>query len=76
MHDVSVPGHVPEIWLAGWTESSDVTCPPASVPCVLTLTCPELKSVAGPKTTPSEASDAVTGVAEPPAGNVTVGVGP
>ena len=48
MQEVSVPGQVLAGWATGWTEASEVTCPPESVPCVLTLVCPELKSVAGP----------------------------
>lgn len=76
MQEVWVPGHVPDGWVVGWTDAVDVTCPPASVPSVLTDTGPELKRVAGPKTTVSEASVAVSGVAEPPDGSVTDGLGP
>ena len=54
-----------------------VTDPPAPrVPCVLTSTGPDSNKVAGPYTTTSEASWPVIGVAEPPAGSVTLGVGP
>ncbi len=46
------------------------------VPCVLTVIGPELKRLAGPYCTLPVGAVAVIGMAEPPGGSVTVGVGP
>ena len=54
-----------------------VTEPSAPVvPSVLTSIGPDVKIVAGPYFASPVAALSVTGVAEPPAGSVTVGVGP
>src|SRR5438128_59176 len=50
-----------------------VTVPPAGVPWVLTLICPEEKKVAGSMAALPVGAPAVTAVAEPPAGRVTDG---
>ena len=52
-----------------------VTVPPG-VPAVLTSIGPEEKNLAGPALAAPVAAVAVNGVAEPPAGRVTVGSGP
>ena len=54
-----------------------VTDPPGPfVPWVLTLSGPELKTVAGPYCARPVVALAVIGTFEPPGGSVTVGVGP
>lgn len=60
-----------------WMLAVVVTDPPGPVaPCVVTVIGPELNSVAGPYCTLPVSDDAVTGTAEPDAGNVTAGAGP
>jgi len=53
-----------------------VTDPSLNVPCVLTSNNPAEKRLAGPTMTDADGALPVTGVADPPDGNVTVGAGP
>jgi len=60
-----------------WTRAELITDPVApGVPWVLTSICPEVKNRAGPAPACPVAAVAVIGVAEPPGGSETVGVGP
>jgi hypothetical protein len=67
---------VPDGCVPLWIDVEDVTDPPLGVPTVLTLTGPELKNVAGPNLAFSDGAMAVNGLANPPCGSVTTGVGP
>jgi len=72
---LAVNTSAPEVLMV-WMSVELVTDPPAGVPWVLTVMGPEVKKMPGPYRASPEGTEAVTALAEPPGGNVTVGVGP
>jgi len=73
---LAVNGSCPDV-LTFWTAAELVTEPAGPIdPCVLTSSCPELNTVAGPYTALPDNADAVAGLFEAFGASVTAGAGP